>query len=86
MKAIYKYLLLAYAFLSSIFLGGLIGFLIIYPFLQILSDKLESSYGYNSTQALNYLVWPVVILSILVFMYINWKRYLRYIKKRGYDT
>jgi hypothetical protein len=81
-KTIYKYLLLAYALLSSIFLGGLIGFLIIYPFLQILSDKLESNYGYDSTQALNYLVYPMVILTILVFMYINLKRYLKYVRKQ----
>ena len=85
-KAIYKYLLLAYALLSSIFLGGLFGFLIIYPFLQILSHKLEISYGYDSTQALNYLVYPVVILTILVFMYVNVKRYLKYVREQGNDT
>lgn len=74
-KTIFKYLLLIYAFTSSIFLGGLIGFLIINPILQIVLEK----YGYYETRW----TYLAVLLSIAIFMYINWKRYLRHLRKKN---
>lgn len=75
-KVFYKYLLLAYAVVSSVFLGGLIGFLIINPIMQIVLDR----YGYYELRW----VYLAVILSIVIFMYINWKRYLRHLREKNF--
>ncbi len=78
-KTVYKYLLFAYALLSSVFLGSLVGFLVIYPFLQILLD----SFAYDKSEWVNYSVYFIVALSISFFFYINIKRYSKQVRKRG---
>ncbi|MBI5740712.1 MAG: hypothetical protein HZA16_08320 [Nitrospirae bacterium] len=79
---IYKYLLLVYALTSGVFLGGLTGFLIIYPVLQIVFDRLGINYGYDEPRWINYLIYSIVVLTIAVFVFINWRRYLRHLRKR----
>ncbi len=78
-KTVYKYLLFVYALLSSVFLGGMVGFLIIYPFLQILLD----GFSYGKSEWVNYSVYFIVALSISVFFYINIKRYSAQVRRRG---
>ncbi len=82
-KAIQKYLLLIYAIVSSVLFGGFIGFLIIYPFLQILFDELGIYYGYDEPAWVNYLIYAAVILSIVICSYINRKRYFRHLERKG---
>jgi ABC-type antimicrobial peptide transport system permease subunit len=76
-KSIHKYLLLAYALISSVLIGGFVGFLIINPLLKIILD----SFGYNSSQWVNYLVYSMVALSIGVCTYINKRRYVKHLRK-----
>jgi ABC-type phosphate transport system permease subunit len=82
-KTIQKYLLLIYAIVSSVLFGGFVGFLIIYPFFQILFDKLDSYFGYDEPAWVNYLIYAAVILSIAICSYINRKRYFRHLKRKG---
>jgi len=82
-KTIQKYLLLIYAIVSSVLFGGFVGFLIIYPFLQILFDKLDVYYGYDEPVWVNYLIYAAVILSIAICSYINRKRYFRHLERKG---
>ncbi len=82
-KTIQKYLLLIYAIVSSVLFGGFVGFLIIYPFLQILFDELGIYYGYDEPAWVNYLIYAVVILSIVICSYINRKRYFRHLERKG---
>jgi ABC-type phosphate transport system permease subunit len=81
-KTIQKYLLLIYAIVSSVLFGGFVGFLIIYPFLQILFDKLDVYYGYDEPAWVNYLIYAAVILSIAICSYINRKRYFRHLERK----
>jgi len=81
-RRLHKYLLFAYALFSSVFLGGLIGFLVIYPMLQILFDKLGINYGYNAPRWVDYLVFVSITLSIVIFIYVNWKRYLKQLRRK----
>jgi len=74
-RRLYKYLLFAYAISSSIFLGGLIGFLVINPILQIVLEKR----GYYELRW----AYLAVVLSIAAFMYINWKRYVGHLRKKN---
>jgi H+/Cl- antiporter ClcA len=76
-KSIHKCLLLAYALISSVLIGGFVGFLIINPLLQIILDH----FGYNSSQWVNYLVYSMVVLSIIVCTYINKRRYAKHLRK-----
>ena len=82
-KTVQKYLLLIYAIVSSVLFGGFVGFLIIYPFLQILFDKLDIYFGYDEPAWINYLIYAAVILSIAICSYINRKRYFRHLERKG---
>lgn len=82
-KTIQKYLLLIYAIVSSVLFGGFVGFLIIYPFLQILFDELGIYYGYDEPAWVNYLIYATVVLSIAICSYINRKRYFRHLERKG---
>lgn len=82
-KKIHKCLLLLYAIASSVLFGGFVGFLIIYPFLQILFDKLDIYYGYDEPAWVNYLIYAAVMLSIAICSYINRRRYFRHLKRKG---
>ncbi len=71
---------MAYAIISSIFLGGLVGFLIVYPFLQILIDKLGINYGYDDPQWIHYLIYAIVVLFIIIFICFNKRRYVKHVQ------
>jgi ABC-type phosphate transport system permease subunit len=82
-KRALRYLLLLYAVLSSVFLGGFIGFLIIYPFLQVLFDRLGIHYSVDDPPWVNYMIYAMVLVSIAVCMMINRRRYLKHIRQKG---
>jgi ABC-type phosphate transport system permease subunit len=82
-KRAFRYLLLLYAVVSSVFLGGFIGFLIIYPFLQVLFDTLGIFYSVDDPPWVNYMIYAMVLISIAVCMMINRRRYLKHIKQKG---
>ena len=73
-KTLYKCFLLIYTVIASVLLGGLAGFLVLYPFLQILFDKLGSDYRYD--QMIHYFVYAFVMCAIGYCFHFNWKRYI----------
>ena len=82
-KTVYRYLLVAYALISSLFIGALTGFIILYPFLQILFDTLGIRYGYDASQTFDFSIYSMVIISTSICLYINRKRYVKHVQKRN---
>jgi len=78
-KTVYKFFLLLYAVVASVLLGGLAGFLVIYPFLQILFGQLGDNYRYD--QMIHYFVYAFVFCAICYCFHINWKRFTSHIQK-----
>ena len=52
---LYKIFLLMYTIVASVLLGGLAGFLVIYPLLQLLFGQLGGNYQYD--QMIHYFVY-----------------------------
>ncbi|UCH80906.1 MAG: hypothetical protein JSW20_14390 [Nitrospiraceae bacterium] len=84
MHVIHRCFLLVYTVVASVLLGGLIGFLLVYPFLQILFDALGNEYKYD--QMIHYFVYFIVILSIGYCFQINWKRFQKHTRKKEADS
>ena len=80
-KTVYKFFLLIYTVVASVMLGGLAGFLVIYPFLQIIFGQLGDNYEYD--QMIHYFVYAFVILAIGYCFHINWKRYIMHTQKEA---
>ena len=80
-KTLYKCFLLIYTVIASVLLGGLAGFLVLYPFLQILFDKLGSDYRYD--QMIHYFVYAFVMCAIGYCFHFNWKRYISHTQEEG---
>ncbi len=78
-KILYKFFLLIYTIVASVLLGGLAGFLVIYPLLQVLFDTLGSDYKYD--QMIHYVVYAFVIFAIGYCLHVNWKRYIGHMQK-----
>jgi len=78
-KIAYKFFLLTYTVIASLLLGGFAGFLVIYPFLQILFGQLGDNYQYD--QMIHNFVYVFVIFAICYCFQINWKRYIRHMQK-----
>jgi hypothetical protein len=78
-KTLHKCFLLIYTVVASVILGGLAGFLVLYPLLQILFDKLGSNYRYD--QMIHYFVYAFVMCAIGYCFHYNWKRYISHTQK-----
>jgi biotin transporter BioY len=78
--SIYKFFLLIYIVIASVMLGGVAGFLVIYPFLQILFGQLGDNFQYD--QMIHNFVYAFVMCAISYCFHINWKRYIRHIQTK----
>ena len=76
---LYKFFLFIYIVVASVLLGGLAGFLVIYPLLQVLLGQLGENYRYD--QMIHYFVYAFVLCAISYCFHINWKRYISHTQK-----